>query len=93
MFLSSPLTFSALLPSWPQSWEISQSTCPTGTLSPSAAIMQSFNNRKFSINRNTGVPKPARRFSVGEPAMSGKLRFSFNPLDEETSLMIVLLTP
>lgn len=26
-----------------------------------------FVNRKFSINRNTGVPRPARRFSIGEP--------------------------
>jgi hypothetical protein len=30
-----------------------------------------FANRKFSINRNTGVPRPARRFSVGEPGLSG----------------------
>lgn len=30
-------------------------------------------NRKFSINRHTGVPKPeTRRFSVGEPLQSGK---------------------
>lgn len=28
-------------------------------------------NRKFSINRNTGVPKPSRRFSVGEPSVGG----------------------
>ncbi|ETS77340.1 hypothetical protein PFICI_11214 [Pestalotiopsis fici W106-1] len=26
----------------------------------------SFNARKFSMNRNTGVPRPARRFSIGE---------------------------
>jgi hypothetical protein len=26
--------------------------------------------RKFSINRNTGVPRPCRRFSVGEPSLS-----------------------
>ncbi|KAK1778466.1 pyridoxal phosphate-dependent transferase [Copromyces sp. CBS 386.78] len=27
-----------------------------------------FHNRKFSINRNTGIPRPARRFSIGEPS-------------------------
>ncbi|TLS27237.1 hypothetical protein PpBr36_04411 [Pyricularia pennisetigena] len=27
-----------------------------------------FSNRKFSINRNTGVPKPSRRFSIAEPS-------------------------
>jgi hypothetical protein len=30
-----------------------------------------FENRKFSINRNTGVPRPARRFSIGEPGLNG----------------------
>ncbi len=30
-------------------------------------------NRKFSINRNTGVPKPARRFSSGEGGLSGMI--------------------
>lgn len=30
-----------------------------------------FSNRKFSINRHTGVPKP-RRFSVGEVGGNGK---------------------
>ncbi|KAK4205766.1 pyridoxal phosphate-dependent transferase [Triangularia verruculosa] len=29
-----------------------------------------FGNRKFSINRNTGVPRPARRFSSGEPGLN-----------------------
>ncbi|OAA60912.1 Pyridoxal phosphate-dependent transferase, major domain protein [Niveomyces insectorum RCEF 264] len=29
-----------------------------------------FSNRKFSINRNTGAPKPPRRFSVGEPGVN-----------------------
>ncbi|KAK8087063.1 hypothetical protein PG994_002037 [Apiospora phragmitis] len=29
-----------------------------------------FNNRKFSMNRNTGVPRMSRRFSVGEPSNS-----------------------
>ncbi|KAL8407742.1 hypothetical protein RB594_006542 [Gaeumannomyces avenae] len=29
-----------------------------------------FGNRKFSINRHTGIPKPARRFSMGEPSQS-----------------------
>lgn len=29
-----------------------------------------FGNRKFSINRNTGVPRPARRFSMGEPGLN-----------------------
>lgn len=28
-------------------------------------------NRKFSMNRNTGVPRPARRFSMGEPSVNG----------------------
>jgi len=32
----------------------------------------SFLNRKFSINRNTGVPKPVRRFSIGEPSINGE---------------------
>ncbi|CAK7222731.1 hypothetical protein SBRCBS47491_004959 [Sporothrix bragantina] len=31
--------------------------------------MTDFSNRKFSINRNTGVPKPSRRFSFGEPGL------------------------
>ena len=35
--------------------------------------MFSLGARKFSINRNTGVPKPARRFSIGEPSLSGAL--------------------
>jgi hypothetical protein len=30
-----------------------------------------FGNRKFSINRNTGVPRPCRRFSIGEPGVNG----------------------
>ena len=30
-----------------------------------------FGPRKFSINRNTGVPRPARRFSTAEPGLSG----------------------
>ncbi|KAK4101867.1 PLP-dependent transferase [Parathielavia hyrcaniae] len=29
-----------------------------------------FGHRKFSINRNTGVPRPCRRFSVGEPGLN-----------------------
>ncbi|KAK4640159.1 hypothetical protein QC761_604520 [Podospora bellae-mahoneyi] len=29
-----------------------------------------FGNRKFSINRNTGVPRPARRFSNTEPGIN-----------------------
>ncbi|KAK7977491.1 hypothetical protein PG984_005891 [Apiospora sp. TS-2023a] len=29
-----------------------------------------FNNRKFSMNRNTGVPRMSRRTSVGEPSSS-----------------------
>jgi hypothetical protein len=35
-----------------------------------------FGNRKFSINRNTGVPRPARRFSIGEPGLSGMHRLN-----------------
>lgn len=31
-----------------------------------------FGNRKFSINRHTGIPKPSRRFSMGEPSQSGE---------------------
>jgi hypothetical protein len=34
-----------------------------------------FGNRKFSMNRNTGVPRPARRFSTSEPSSSG-MQFS-----------------
>lgn len=33
-------------------------------------ILGGFSARKFSINRNTGVPRPARRFSVGEPGVN-----------------------
>lgn len=32
--------------------------------------MYSFGPRKFSVNRNTGVPKPTRRFSIGEPSQN-----------------------
>jgi hypothetical protein len=35
------------------------------------ADLPGFSNRKFSINRNTGVPRPARRFSSGEPGLNG----------------------
>jgi len=38
-----------------------------------------FANRKFSINRNTGVPRPARRFSMGEPGLSGMKLHHPNP--------------
>ncbi len=31
-----------------------------------------FSNRKFSMNRHTGVPRPARRFSIGEPSINGE---------------------
>ncbi|KAL2157839.1 hypothetical protein VTH06DRAFT_5108 [Thermothelomyces fergusii] len=34
------------------------------------ADVPGFAHRKFSINRNTGVPRPARRFSIGEPGLS-----------------------
>lgn len=33
--------------------------------------MSSFEKRKFSINRNTGEPKPSRRFSIGGPSSQG----------------------
>ena len=33
--------------------------------------MFSLKDRKFSINRNTGVPK-LRRFSMGEPSANGE---------------------
>lgn len=33
--------------------------------------MDRFTNRKFSMNRNTGQPKQARRFSIGEPGVNG----------------------
>ncbi|KAK4460298.1 aspartate aminotransferase [Cladorrhinum samala] len=32
--------------------------------------MSGFSNRKFSINRNTGVPRPARRFSLSEGGLN-----------------------
>ncbi|KAJ4306676.1 hypothetical protein N0V88_000040 [Collariella sp. IMI 366227] len=32
--------------------------------------MDRFTNRKFSMNRNTGQPKQARRFSIGEPGVN-----------------------
>lgn len=50
---------------------------PPASLSTTAIMADhsGFGNRKFSINRNTGVPRPARRFSMGEPGLSGmKLR-------------------
>lgn len=37
-------------------------------MSNAMAQVGAFVNRKFSINRNTGVPRPARRFSIGEPS-------------------------
>ncbi|EPE03803.1 aminotransferase class i and ii [Ophiostoma piceae UAMH 11346] len=42
-------------------------------------------NRKFSINRNTGVPKPGRRFSVGESGVnetSSKIHRQFRAAHE-----------
>ena len=36
-----------------------------------ASVVGAFANRKFSINRNTGVPRE-RRFSVGEPSATGE---------------------
>ncbi|KAK4248603.1 pyridoxal phosphate-dependent transferase [Corynascus novoguineensis] len=45
----------------------------------------SFPNRKFSINRNTGVPRPARRFSIGEPGLneaSSKIHRQFRAAHE-----------
>lgn len=35
-----------------------------------------FNNRKFSMNRNTGVPRPSRRFSTSEPGAQGMCVFA-----------------
>ncbi|KAK3683906.1 pyridoxal phosphate-dependent transferase [Podospora appendiculata] len=35
-----------------------------------AEHISAFASRKFSINRNTGVPKPGRRFSIGEPSIN-----------------------
>ncbi|KAK4108627.1 PLP-dependent transferase [Canariomyces notabilis] len=35
-----------------------------------ADFLSGLANRKFSINRNTGVPRPARRFSIGEPGLA-----------------------
>ena len=39
-------------------------------------------NRKFSINRNTGLPRPARRFSLGEPGYTGTRQVNKNLLVE-----------
>lgn len=36
-----------------------------------ASVVGAFANRKFSINRNTGVPRE-RRFSLGEPNATGE---------------------
>lgn len=36
-----------------------------------ASVVGAFANRKFSINRNTGVPRE-RRFSIGEPSATGE---------------------
>lgn len=36
-------------------------------MSNAMAQVGAFVNRKFSINRNTGQPRPSRRFSIGEP--------------------------
>ncbi|KUI55339.1 Aspartate aminotransferase [Cytospora mali] len=44
-----------------------------------------FHNRKFSINRNTGVPRPSRRFSIGEPSAtehSSKIHRQFRAAHE-----------
>ncbi|CAP71084.1 uncharacterized protein PODANS_6_4520 [Podospora anserina S mat+] len=44
-----------------------------------------FGNRKFSINRNTGVPRPARRFSNTEPGIneaSSKIHRQFRAAHE-----------
>lgn len=42
-------------------------------------------SRKFSINRNTGVPRPCRRFSIGEPSLneaSSKIHRQFRAAHE-----------
>jgi hypothetical protein len=48
--------------------------------------MFSFDKRKFSINRNTGCPKPGRRFSIGQPSENGE---SLHPLLDRTVLTFV----
>lgn len=45
-----------------------------------ASTAEAFANRKFSINRNTGVPRPARRFSIGEPGLNG-MNMTLRPSD------------
>lgn len=50
-----------------------------------ASTAEAFANRKFSINRNTGVPRPARRFSIGEPGLneaSSKIHRQFRAAHE-----------
>ncbi len=42
------------------------------SLAPRKEPPTMFTNRKFSMNRNTGVPRPARRFSIGEPSLNGE---------------------
>jgi hypothetical protein len=38
----------------------------------------SFNNRKFSMNRSSGVPRPSqRRFSTSEPSPNGMVFYLF----------------
>ncbi|CAK7567198.1 MAG: hypothetical protein SEPTF4163_005160 [Sporothrix epigloea] len=47
--------------------------------------MTDFSRRTFSINRNTGVPKPGRRFSFGEPGVnesSSKIHRQFRAAHE-----------
>lgn len=50
-----------------------------------SAISGAFAARKFSINRNTGVPRPARRFSSVEPGLneaSSKIHRQFRAAHE-----------
>lgn len=52
-----------------------------------ASVVGAFANRKFSINRNTGVPRE-RRFSIGEPSATGefgrRLRYCLGCLGHPT---------
>lgn len=61
-------------------------------MSNAMAQVGAFVNRKFSINRNTGQPRPSRRFSIGEPSTQNTgtlLPFSPPPLPTATLLTAV----
>lgn len=59
-------------------------------MSNAATNAGAFAKRKFSINRNTGVPRESRRYSVGEPTATGESLSNCLPICEAREVRAVL---